>query len=247
MNPVQKPRRSGAFAFRPLVAVYFLWGMGSPGGKSQSPLRLLVVGTGAIGNALLPRIVRWNWDGITLLDGDRVEGRNLERQELFAPVDIGRPKVEVVAAWLRNAPIPVRITATDAFIDAGNAESIIALHDVVADCTDDAHAKRLLDHICKDYGVALVSGSVHGNQAQVLVLHAEGEGEHITRDELFQGKLGSEQDGCDMRNVPLVTIEETARRMAQLLRALVHGEPVRNGRIDLFDGKQWSAIDPPNN
>ena len=46
-------------------------------------------------------------------------------------------------------------------------------------------------------------------------------------------------------NVPLVTIEETARRMAQLLRALVHGELVRNGRIDLFDGKHWSAIDPP--
>ena len=209
------------------------------------PLRLLVVGAGALGNALLPRIVRWKWDGITLLDGDRVEERNMERQELFASVDIGRPKVEVAAAWLHNAPISVRITARDEFIDAGNAETIIAIHDVVADCTDDAHAKRLLDHTCKDYGVALVSGSVHGKLAQVIVLHAEGDGETITRDELFDGKLGREQDGCDMRNVPLVTIEETARRMAQLLRALVHGELVRNGRIDLFDGKHWSAIDPP--
>lgn len=206
---------------------------------------LLVVGAGAIGNALLPRIVRWNWGGITLMDGDRVEERNLERQELFAPVDIGKPKVDVAAAWLRNAPIPVQVAARDEFLDARNAEALIAVHDVVADCTDDAHVKGLIDRTCKDYGVALVSGSVHGKQAQVIALHAEGEGENITRDVLFQGKLGSEQDGCDMRNVPFVTIEETGRRMAQLLRALVQGEPVRNGRIDLFDGKQWSAIDPP--
>lgn len=214
-------------------------------GKEPTPLHLLIVGAGAIGNALLPRIVRWNWGGITLMDGDRVEERNLERQELFATVDIGRPKVEVAAAWLRNAPIPVQVAARDEFLDTRNAEAVVAVHDVVADCTDDAHVKGLIDRTCKDYGVALVSGSVHGKQAQVIMLHAEGEGENITRDELFQGKLGSEQDGCDMRNVPPVTIEETARRMAQLLRALVQGEPVRNGRIDLFDGKQWSAIDPP--
>ncbi len=207
-------------------------------------MRLLVVGVGALGNTLLPRIVRWNWDAITLLDGDRVEEKNLERQELFAPVDIGKPKVAVAAAWLRNAPIRIAVATRDEFLDARNAEAVIAMHDVVADCTDDAHVKSLIDCTCNDFGVALISGSVHGKQAQVIALHAAGEGETITRADLFQGKLGSEQDGCDMRNVPLATLEETGRRMAQLLRALVHGEPVRNGRIDLFDGKDWSAIDP---
>ena len=219
--------------------------MSSKPEPGKPPLRLVVVGAGAIGHARLPRRVRWKWAGITLVDGGRVEEKNLERQAPSAPVDIGKPKVEVAAAWLRNAPIAVRVSARDEFLDARNAEAVIAMHDVVADCTDDAHVKRLLDHTCKAYGVALVSGSVHGKQAQVIMLHAAGEGEDITRDELFQGKLGMEQDGCDMRNVPLVTIEETARRMAQLLRALVQGGPVRNGRVDLFDGKHWSAIDPP--
>ena len=184
-------------------------------------LRLLVVGAGALGNALLPRVVRWKWEGITVMDGDRVEGKNLERQELFAPVDIGKPKSEVVAAWVRNMPIAVRLIARDEFIDAKNAKAIIAMHDVVADCTDDAHVKRLLDRTCADYGVALVSGSVHGKEGQVILLHAEGEGEVITREDLFQGKPGMEQDGCDMRQVPLETLEETGRRMAQLLRALM--------------------------
>ena len=208
-------------------------------------LRLLVVGAGGLGNTLLPRVIRWRWDGITVMDGDRVTEKNLERQELFAPVDIGKPKSEVVAAWVRNMPIAVRLIARDEFIDANNAKAIIAMHDVVADCTDDAHVKRLLDRTCADYGVALVSGSVHGKEGQVILLHAEGEGEVITREDLFQGKPGMEQDGCDMRQVPLETLEETGRRMAQLLRALLLKEHVKNGRIDLFDGRRWAAIDPP--
>ncbi len=208
-------------------------------------LRLLVVGAGGLGNTLLPRVLRWRWEGITVMDGDRVEEKNLYRQELFAPVDIGKSKSEVVAAWVRNMPIAVRLIGRDEFIDVNSAEAVIAMHDVVADCTDDAHVKRLLDRTCADYGVPLVSGSVHGKEGQVMVLHAEGADEAITRDDIFQGKPGMEQDGCDMRKVPLVTLEETGRRMAQLLHALLQNEPVKNGRIDLFDGKRWTAIDPP--
>lgn len=213
--------------------------------RNARPLRLLVVGAGAIGNALLPRVLRWPWDGITVLDGDRVEEKNLDRQELFAPVDIGRSKSEVIAVWSRHAPIAVHVEHRDEFLDANNAEPIIAMHDVVADCTDDAHVKRLLDRTCADLGVALVSGSVHGAQAQVLVLHAEGDGDRIGRDTLFPGAYADGQDACDMRHVPMVTLEETARRMAQLLHALLYGEAVMNGRIDLFDGRSWTAIDPP--
>ena len=182
--------------------------------QDARPLRLLVVGAGAIANALLPRVARWKWDGITIMDGDRVEEKNLDRQELFAPVDIGKAKSKVLAAWLRNMPIPVRVSSMDEFLDAKNAGNVIPLHDVVADCTDDAHVKRLGSHL-RGHGVALVSGSVHGQQAED-VLHVEGEGEGLTRADIFQGKPGSEQDGCDMRNVPLETLAETGRRMAQL-------------------------------
>lgn len=207
--------------------------------------RLLVIGCGALANALLPRIGDRGWGGITLIDGDRVETRNLERQPLYTADDVGKPKCKVLKAWLRQATEGIRVSAMDEFFDMSNASQTIPIHDIVADCTDDAHVKRMIDRKCAEYGLALVSGSVHGTQAQVIVLHAEGEGKELTRDDLFAGKLGGEQDGCDMRHVPLETINEVGGRMAQLLGRLVQGQPVINGQIDLFADGRWTAIAPP--
>lgn len=207
--------------------------------------RLLVVGCGSLANALIPHLPGMPWGGITLIDGDRVETRNLERQPLFTADDIGRPKCKVLKAWLRGTDPGLHVSAMDEFFDMSNAGQTIPIHDIVADCTDDAHVKRMLDQKCAEYGLALVSGSVHGTQAQVIALHAEGEGKDLSRDDLFAGKLGGEQDGCDMRYVPLDTIHQVGGRMAALLRDLMQGRPMVNGQIDLFADGGWTTIAPP--
>ena len=206
-----------------------------------------MIGVGAIGCALLPRLLRMPFSVITLVDGDRVEEKNLDRQELYAPVDVGRPKVDVVTAWVRNAPVTPTIEARDHFLDQGNAEKIIAMHDMVADCTDDAHARRLIDKVCGEFGVALVSGAVHGKQGQVIVLHAEGTNDELSLPDLFTGRPGDEQDGCDMRHVPLHVLEEVAKRMAWRIRELLNNVHPENGRIEQYDGDvdAWLEIAPP--
>ena len=210
-------------------------------------LRIALIGVGAIGSALLPRLLRMPFTVITLVDGDRVEERNLDRQELFAPVDLGRPKVDVAAAWARNAPVSPSIVPQDHFLDAGNAEGIVSMHDMVADCTDDAHARRLIDTVCGEFGVALVSGAVHGKQGQVIVLHTEGPNDDLALSDLFSGKLSAEQDGCDMRHVPMHVLDEVAKRMAWRIREMLNGVRPENGRIEQYDGdaNAWLEIAPP--
>lgn len=210
-------------------------------------IRIALIGVGAIGSALLPRLLRMPFSVITLVDGDRVEEKNLDRQELFAPVDVGRPKVDVALAWSRNAPVSPTLVAQDHFLDQRNAEAIISMHDIVADCTDDAHARRLIDKVCAEYGVALVSGAVHGKQGQVIVLHAEGANDDLSLPDLFSGKPGDEQDGCDMRNVPMHVLDEVAKRMAWRIRELLSEVLLVNGRIEHYDGDvhAWLEIAPP--
>lgn len=181
------------------------------------------------------------------MDGDRVEEKNLHRQELYAPVDVGRSKVGVAAAWARNAATHVSVDAEDAFLDHRNADTIIAMHDIVADCTDDAHARRLIDATCADYDVTLVSGAVHAHEGQVIVLHAPGGGERPDLSGIFGGRLNAEQDGCDMRDVPMAVIEAVAQRMTARIRDVLEQRAVINGRLEQYrgDNMTWLSIDPP--
>jgi molybdopterin/thiamine biosynthesis adenylyltransferase len=218
-----------------------------PSDRSHSDVRIAVIGLGGIGCALLPRLLRMPFSVIALVDGDRVEESNLERQELYAEVDIDRPKVEVAAAWARNAPVLPLVLAIDAFIGVHNAENLIAKYDVIADCTDDLHVRRLIDRVCGDLGVLLVTGAVHAQQGQVIVLHAEGDREELLLEGIFPGKPGTEQDGCDMRHVPLNVLDGTAKRMAWRIREWLSGEMLVNGRVEQYDGASdtWMELQPP--
>lgn len=208
--------------------------------------RVAVVGLGGIGNSVLHRLVRMPISTLTLIDGDKVEECNLERQPLFAPADIGHYKVDVAHGWLRLVS-RADLRTLKGFVDAANVEFFLKDHDMVLEGVDDLHAKQLIDAACGKLGIPLISGAVHQQQGQVLVTHVSGAGQEIARKDLFTGRAGMEQDGCDMRQVPLEVLEETGRAMVGRARSIMLGESVVNGRIELYDGakQSWMVIEPP--
>ena len=112
---------------------------------------------------------------------------------------MGRLKVEVARERLLHLAPSLPITSVPSFLDTGNAQLLLADHDLVADCTDDLHARLLIDRICGAHGIPLVSGAVHGVQVQVVTLHV---GSSTSLRSFFPGRSSAEQDGCDMRRVP---------------------------------------------
>lgn len=187
---------------------------------------------------------RWPLAKLSLIDGDRVEEHNLDNQELYAPMDIDAWKAEVSAAWMRQL-LPATIVPHNVFLGAGNAEHLLVEHDIVLEFTDDLHAKQAIDNACAALAIPLVSAGVHAKQGQVIALHGPGAGHKLTRKDLFNGRPGVEQDGCDMRNVPLELLDDVARRAVSLCRSLLLGETVVNGRIELLHKDRWTIIDPP--
>lgn len=220
--------------------------MASPSGPSLSGKHVVVIGAGGLGCAVLPRIARMAVARLTIVDGDGVEASNLERQPLYEDMDIGFPKASTAAGWMRQIMAGGQVVAHDVFIDAGNAAALINGADVVVEGVDDLHAKQLIDRVCAERGVPLVSGGVHQRQGQVITLHAPGDHAAMTRAEVFSGRTGAGQDGCDMHGVPVDLLEEVGRVMASRARQILRSEPLVNGRIELFDvrKKDWTFIDP---
>lgn len=206
-----------------------------------------MIGAGALGCAILPKLARLRIAALSIIDGDRVEASNLERQPLYAEADIGHPKVTTARGWLQLVGPGIDVIAIDRFLDADNARALLEGHHIVADCTDDLHVKHLIDRTCADLGVPLVSGALHLRQGQVILLHAPGAGNSLGRADLFTGKAGADQDGCDMREVPEATIEAVGMRMASTIRSVLTDQPVVNGAIAVFDqdAGAWSTFDPP--
>ena len=200
--------------------------MGSPGGPSH--FRVALVGVGSIGQALLARADLPQGCAFTLIDGDTVEPGNLGRQVLCREQDLGRPKTEVVSDHLAERGVAHR--AVPRFLDPVHAMALLTGHDVVIDACDDLHARYLVDRTCGALGIPLISGAVHANEGQVVLLHAPAP----SLKDVFAGSPSGEQDGCDMRRVPAELIARVAEAMSSLLWAVMKGDLSEAGVLQLI-------------
>ncbi len=128
--------------------------LGSPGGVTpadcQERLRqahVAVLGVGGLGGRVALDLACCGLGEISLVDGDRVELSNLNRQVQYGEGDIGSPKVDVMAARLRafNGEMKVNASARRMESQADVAE-LIAGADLVVDAAD--WPPHELEHWC---------------------------------------------------------------------------------------------------
>lgn len=216
----------------------------------QAASRITVVGAGAIGSALMPLLATHEGVRLFLIDGDVVSSDNRSRQPLYAPSDLGRPKVEAARELFRVRHPQVTVDVHAGFLDTGNAIALLAGSAVVCDCTDDLPARLLIDRSCAALGMPLVSGAVHRQQVQVATLHAGSAGDASApglRD-LFPGRVAEEQEGCLMQDVPVHVTTLAASIMAAHVDALLRNDRRLAGSLELLDvatGRWMRMAAPP--
>lgn len=214
----------------------------------QPGTHLLIIGMGATGCALLPLVCTFPFTRITIVDGDTIEERNLPRQPLYGPGDIGRPKVEVAMERTAHLNVDGRIVAKQIFVDANRIKALVTGTTIMADCTDDLHARDMIDRTCAASNIPLITGAVHGTQLQVMTLHAPVEDRQpLSLSSFFPGRTGMVQDGCDMEHVPITATTLAAALMAGRIKALLQGDHRRAQLMDLLDVEQgsWMRISAP--
>jgi molybdopterin-synthase adenylyltransferase len=95
-----------------------------------------------------------------IVDHDRVEVSNLNRQILHRTEDVGRPKVQSARdALLRRWP-QLNVETLRSRVEPDNVDAVVRGWDVVVDGTDSFDTKFLLNDACVRAGVPLVHGGV---------------------------------------------------------------------------------------
>lgn len=143
--------------------------VGGPGQQKLKAARVLMVGAGGLGAPASLYLAAAGVGRITIVDPDTVALSNLQRQVLYATSDVGRDKTEVTARRLAELNPDIVIETHTTALTTGNAESLIAGHDLVLDGTDDFSTRFAVSDACVLAGVTLVSGAIARWTGQVGV------------------------------------------------------------------------------
>jgi molybdopterin/thiamine biosynthesis adenylyltransferase len=191
-----------------------------------------VAGLGGLGGSVAEMLARIGVGRLSLIDADRFEPTNLNRQVLCTLDDLGRFKAEVAArriAAINPAVIPM---ARPERIDTANASALLAGHQVVVDCLDNLPDRFALETACRQNGIPLVSGAVAGFCGQLTVIFPRDSG--LTA---IYGKPAVSAEGAEavLGNLACTVSVMAGLQCAQVLGVLLTGQSPLRQRLLVMD------------
>ena len=132
---------------------------------------VLVVGAGGLGCPALLYLAAAGVGRIVVIDADRVDVSNLQRQVLYTGADAGAPKAEAAARRLHALNSLIEITPRAERFTQANALELVRSVDVVLDGSDNFATRYLVNDACVLAGRPFVYGAIQGFEGQLSVFN----------------------------------------------------------------------------
>jgi adenylyltransferase/sulfurtransferase len=142
------------------------------GGDGQRRLlesSVLCIGAGGLGSPIAMYLAAAGVGRLGVVDFDRVDLTNLQRQILHGTSDVGRPKVASAADTLRELNPGIEVEPHDTVLTSENAMDVLGRYDLVIDGSDNFPVRYLVNDATQFLGKPLVYGSIYQFEGQVTV------------------------------------------------------------------------------
>ncbi len=216
--------------------------IGEEGQEKLKSSRVLVVGTGGLGSPAAFYLAAAGIGTLGLLDSDRVELSNLQRQILHGEPTLGKNKVDSAQHTLENLNPYIKVETHHLRIDVDNVEDIISRYQVIVDGCDNFRTRYLINDACVIHRRPFVYGSVmrFEGQASVFFPPASGCYRCLFKEPPPPGAVPSCQETGVVGIAPgLIGIVEATETIKLLLET---GSSLLN-RLLIFDGLEMSFMD----
>ncbi len=147
--------------------------IGLEGQRKLKSASVAVVGAGGLGCAALLYLAAAGIGRIGIIDPDRIELGNLQRQILYHSEDIGRLKGEAAKERLSMLNPHVAFAAKAVFLTEYNAQELLQDYDVVIDATDNFPARYAINDACLALCKPFVYGSISHFEGQAALFHGK--------------------------------------------------------------------------
>jgi len=141
--------------------------LGGAGQVALANAHVALIGCGGIGSPALQYLAGAGIGQLTLVDSDTIEESNLQRQTIFTPQYIGKPKAELAAEWVRHFDPAIKVRAVVGRIGSEDAAQILEGVDVVLDGCDNFATRLAVSDACVQLGIPLSSAAIGRFQGQV--------------------------------------------------------------------------------
>jgi molybdopterin/thiamine biosynthesis adenylyltransferase len=146
--------------------------IGAAGQRKLMDAKVVCVGAGGLGSPVVMYLAAAGVGTLGIVDFDRVDLTNLQRQILHDTDDVGRLKVDSAADRINGINPEVKVIKHDVILNSDNALDVLGRYDVVVDGSDNFPVRYLVNDATQMLGKPLVYGSIFQFDGQATVFLA---------------------------------------------------------------------------
>jgi molybdopterin/thiamine biosynthesis adenylyltransferase len=150
--------------------------IGISGQKKIKKSKVLIIGMGGLGCPLLSYLASAGIYNIGIVDHDKVELSNLNRQILFNTADLGKYKVLQAKSKINKIYKGIKIRTFNQKILTTNIKNISKDYDIICDGTDNFNTRYLINDYCKKNKKILISAAISQFDGQLFKFNFKREG-----------------------------------------------------------------------
>ncbi len=145
-------------------------GFGEQGQRRLNKASVFIAGAGGLGSPAAVYLAAAGVGKLRIVDRDKVDLSNLNRQILHWDKDIGRVKVESAKDKLQMLNQDVRIEAIEETISEENVSELVDGCDLIVDALDNFPTRYLLNRFALEKGIPFFHGGVYGFEGRAMTV-----------------------------------------------------------------------------
>ena len=135
--------------------------------------KITVIGCGGIGGAVIEMLARMGVNHLKIVDKDKFDVSNINRQLMSSMDRVGQSKTEVTKEIISSINPFVEIEAFNTELNEGNVDEIIDTSTVVVDALDNLKARIITSRSALKQNIPFVHGAIHGTMGQITTFTSE--------------------------------------------------------------------------
>lgn len=133
-----------------------------------------VIGAGGLGCPVLQYLTAAGIGKISIIEFDKVEEANIQRQVLYGSDDVGKLKSIIAKARLEHLNSFTEVNILNIMLDEANSFSALKEHDIIIDATDNLRTRYIINDTCIMLNKPMVHGAIYKFEGQVAVFNYKG-------------------------------------------------------------------------